>query len=432
MTDAKVKTLRPAVERVIERSRKLGDEVPAAVRRVLRFKRLPAPALAQVIKAVEDNDGFRDAVSAGVKESDVGRGGYLWLARPAGWAAEFDSILGAEQRHADALREIQLEREGIKSVESLRETLGAAQARIAELETERLDLAQQLDRERAERQRVQGDLTTAEAKANELSSQRQEAVRQMKKVEQVLLRRNSEREALLARLAEANTGRPPDPARLTAVADSMQGAHSSLDRVNDAVAPLQKSLEPLQEALDDLRAQLARVRLDIEEATTKDEPTEKSAAEVAVEVRTPVDLPPATRDDGAEAAEFLAALPNATMLVDGYNASMNKWPNDPIQDQRTRLVAGLDRLAARTSLDIDVVFDGADDGGFTTGSRYLGVRVRFSPPDVEADDVIIETAASLPADRSVLVVSDDERVRAGGRRAGANILTVHQLFGLMR
>ena len=60
------------------------------------------------------------------------------------------------------------------------------------------------------------------------------------------------------------------------------------------------------------------------------------------------------------------------------------------------------------------------------------VRVRFSPPGVEADDVIIELAGSIPAIRPVIVASSDRRVRDGARRHGANLLGARQLTEALR
>jgi rRNA-processing protein FCF1 len=60
------------------------------------------------------------------------------------------------------------------------------------------------------------------------------------------------------------------------------------------------------------------------------------------------------------------------------------------------------------------------------------VRVRFSPPGVEADDVIIEMAGSIPANRPVIVASSDRRVRDGARRHGANLLGARQLTEALR
>ena len=102
--------------------------------------------------------------------------------------------------------------------------------------------------------------------------------------------------------------------------------------------------------------------------------------------------------------------------------------------QRRRLVDALAELAARTGAEVEVVFDGAEGAGPapvpSAGRR--AVRVRFSAPDVEADDVVIERAGAIPADRPVVVASSDRRVQDGARARGANVLGADQLMALLR
>jgi predicted RNA-binding protein with PIN domain len=59
------------------------------------------------------------------------------------------------------------------------------------------------------------------------------------------------------------------------------------------------------------------------------------------------------------------------------------------------------------------------------------VRLQFSPPDVDADEVIIEMAEQLPSTRPVTVATSDRRVQDEVRRRGANVITTPQLLGLL-
>lgn len=148
--------------------------------------------------------------------------------------------------------------------------------------------------------------------------------------------------------------------------------------------------------------------------------------------RIPVRLPGGLFDDSLEAADYLLHLPGALLVVDGYNVSMTAWPDIPVADQRRRLVAALVDLAARTSMPIEVVFDGADVGPAPKpGEVRALVRTRFSPPGVEADDVVLDLVAQLPSARPVVVVSSDNRVRDGARRLGANTLQSAQLVAVL-
>ncbi len=103
------------------------------------------------------------------------------------------------------------------------------------------------------------------------------------------------------------------------------------------------------------------------------------------------------------------------------------------REQRRRLVDALAELVARTAADVRVVFDGGDTVDppmvATTGRT---VRVSFSPPDVEADDVIVAEVGEIPAHRPVVVASSDRRVRDESRERGANLLRSSQLLVLLR
>jgi predicted RNA-binding protein with PIN domain len=120
------------------------------------------------------------------------------------------------------------------------------------------------------------------------------------------------------------------------------------------------------------------------------------------------------------------------LVVDGYNASLRRWPDAPIAEQRRRLVDALGGLAARTGVDVQVVFDGTDPEASGLSAAPRGrVRVRFSAADVEADDVILDLVDRLPHDRVVIVATDDRRVRRGAAARGANVIGQAQLFSLL-
>jgi predicted RNA-binding protein with PIN domain len=137
-------------------------------------------------------------------------------------------------------------------------------------------------------------------------------------------------------------------------------------------------------------------------------------------------------DDTAEAAEHLVRVPGALVLVDGYNAAKLLWPAAPAAELRERLVDALSELEARSGADVHVVFDGADVPAAPPrpGGRRP-VRVTFSPPDVEADDVILALVDAVPPARAVVVASSDRRVQDGARRRGANVISSAQLAAVL-
>ena len=144
-------------------------------------------------------------------------------------------------------------------------------------------------------------------------------------------------------------------------------------------------------------------------------------------------MPPAVFEDSATAAEHLLRIPGMVLLVDGYNVTLEAWPGTPIPEQRRRLVDALAGLAARTGAEIQVVFDGAEQ----VEHRARGlpprspVRVRFSPPEVDADDVLIDLCEVLPIGRPVTVATSDRRVQDEVRKRGGNVISTPQLLGVI-
>lgn len=125
----------------------------------------------------------------------------------------------------------------------------------------------------------------------------------------------------------------------------------------------------------------------------------------------------------------LLELPRVHLIIDGYNVSKSAWEDTPLERQRTRLVSELAGVAARSSAEVTVVFDGAEVAASPPSAR--GVRVRFSPAGVTADDVIARLVTAEPSGRPVVVVSSDAEVAAHARRQGARPASASALVGLM-
>jgi predicted RNA-binding protein with PIN domain len=113
------------------------------------------------------------------------------------------------------------------------------------------------------------------------------------------------------------------------------------------------------------------------------------------------------------------ALPNVHLIVDGYNVTKTGYPELALADQRDRLIHQLSALAARTSAEVTVVFDGA--GVLSVpASVPRGVRVLFSDRGVLADDVIRALVAAEPAGRPMVVATSDRAVADSVRGGGAH------------
>ena len=206
------------------------------------------------------------------------------------------------------------------------------------------------------------------------------------------------------------------------------GDGPDLQLVADAVAAAAAAASTLGMALAEASSALAPVAA----PSATPPPSRPPRVGPAAPRRRPAALPPAVFDDTTEAAVHLVRVPGALVLVDGYNAAKALWPDAAPLELRERLVDALSELVARTGSVIHVVYDGADVGlppSRPTTTR--GVRVSFSPADVEADDVILDLVDAEPPARAVVVASSDHRVRDGARRRGANVITSAQLAAVL-
>ena len=132
----------------------------------------------------------------------------------------------------------------------------------------------------------------------------------------------------------------------------------------------------------------------------------------------------------ADPARLLAwvGLPGAHLIVDGYNVSKTGFADLSLSDQRDRLIRLLAALAARTSAEVTVVFDGATVAAARPPGR--GIRVLFSAAGVLADDVIKDLVRAEPQGRVVIVVSSDRQVAETASRDGAR--TAHRPCSSLR
>jgi len=128
-------------------------------------------------------------------------------------------------------------------------------------------------------------------------------------------------------------------------------------------------------------------------------------------------LPSAERTADPSRLTAWLGLPGAHLIVDGYNVTKTGYPDLSLAEQRDRLIRAMAALAARSSSEITVVFDGA--AVTTARPPGRGIRVLFSPPGVIADDVIRDLVRAEPAGRVVIVVSSDRQLVESVGREGA-------------
>lgn len=436
---------------------------------------------------MDDDDEFRARVAGNVDETQVGRAGWLWLTRPDGWIDEVARIqdeadataaaTAAERSERNARRKLKAARAAVDKAEA------KARARTEELEQLRAELAE----ERARRSAAETERASLDAEVRRLGEERSRAVRELESAEARLADQAasaSKTQVRARELAPERTRQGPSDEGVhdgvhTVVRDMFHDVIDQLLRADeetlptprderssrattlvpvdrsalaDAMRALADAASMLSDPLSRLAASLAQPGTDprstsdpttgdarapqrsIDEASAATTDAASSGSQTVVGARQPVRLPRGIMADSVEAALLLMRTPSALVLVDGYNVTMNGWPDLPIAEQRARLLSALDETAARNGADVEVVFDGADVepavAALHTGHR--GVRKRFSPPDVEADDVLLGILGQTPTNRPVVVVSSDNRVREGARRRGANVVHPRQLLDVLR
>lgn len=224
---------------------------------------------------------------------------------------------------------------------------------------------------------------------------------------------------------------------------SQRQAEAELRRLRSRVAELeQDTSQHRRAAREDRDAETTRLRLLLDTVVGAATGLRRELALGPVEVL-PADLvegvrsgdggqtrPSARQGDPRTLRRWLE-MPRAHVVVDGYNVSKTAWPRAPLDQQRQRLVTALSGLVAGTSTETTVVFDGADLPGVPAVPSGRGVRARFSPPGVIADDTIRSMVEAEPAGRVLVVVSSDRELAESVVALGARSATSEALVSLL-
>ncbi|GAA1837135.1 NYN domain-containing protein [Pseudonocardia ailaonensis] len=394
-----------------------APEIPGTLRPFARFTpakraRLGATVL---VRELRDDSAFRAAVVAWWEEHRPGELAAgpdepLTVAAAAvlTGAAEARAAVAAVARRGDAA-EARAERD---------EALSRADKLTVEVERLRAELVAAHDQVREAAAHREHELTQLRRKVSEQGGRLRTMTDAQAGLEAEVARL---RQGMDARLAEAvaerdrERGRADEErARAARAADEVAAARQAAKeaRQGDEVR-LSLLLETLGGAVTGLRRELSL-------GGGGPRPADLVAGPGAMAPGDPVTTP--------AALDTLLALPAVHLIVDGYNVSKTGYGELPLQDQRSRLVGQLGALAARTGVEITVVFDGAAvTAAQTRGTR--GVRVLFSDASVIADDVIRDLVAAEPQGRPLLVATSDRAVVASVRRKGAHAVPSSVLLG---
>lgn len=391
-------------------------ELPAQLRQYARFapNRRAKFAGNAMAAALETDTLFRQRIGEKLREAQPELSGALdsgspppaadpldvaaaaYVLRPVGWV-KLVAAAGEEVQRADAER--------------------AGEESRAELERLRAELDRVRDHTRAEAERLRAELDSAKREAESLHRKLRAALSDVKRGDAALRKAQGEIEAVRAegqaQVSAAESESRRLKARLGEVETALEASRRAA-REGRSVEDMRVRLllDTVLEAAQGLRRELALPPVSVRPAETVDavEPGRMTPKDIAARALSEHD--PAVLDQ-------LLALPQAHLVVDGYNVTKTGYPQMPLEKQRLRLLGQLSQLAAQTGAEVTCVFDGAELAAPVLLAPPRGVRVLFSKPGVTADELIRQLVRAEPPGRPVIVASTDREVADGVARAGA-------------
>ncbi|MFJ9904807.1 NYN domain-containing protein [Streptomyces sp. NPDC101152] len=391
-------------------------ELPAQLRQYARFapNRRAKFAGNAMAAALESDPLFRQRIGEKLREAQPELAGALdsgspppaadpldvaaaaYVLRPTDWV-KLVTAAGEEAQRADAER--------------------ADEESRAELERLRGELAAARDQTRAETERLRLELESARKEAESLHRKLRAALSDVKRGEAALRKVQGEIETVRAEGQAQVSAAESESRRLKARLGEAEAALEATRRaaregrsVEDMRVRL--LLDTVLDAAQGLRRELALPPLSARPADSVDavEPGRMTPKDIAARALSEHD--PAILDQ-------LLALPQAHLVVDGYNVTKTGYPQMPLEKQRLRLLGQLSQLAAQTGAEVTCVFDGAELAAPVLLAPPRGVRVLFSKPGVTADELIRQLVRAEPPGRPVIVASTDREVADGVAKAGA-------------
>lgn len=385
--------------------------VPGPLRPLMRFSKLNATALATLRRVLEEDEDFRSRVAMAVTE-ELGRPSMVFLQRGEGWQEELTALSNDMTAAAAEYEVDRAERAAVAKLTALEGALRRAEAMAATARVSNDRAMAELATERRERRQAEEHLSELTRRVARVVDERDAARRRVAETLAELRAVQTEMAVLKKQLAD----RDVIPARET--------AGLALAEASAGAAALSAALQRVAAALAAPQAPRP--------APSRPARAERSSSVPAVG-RRPVPLPPAVFDDSSQAAEFLVKVPGVMVLIDGYNATLAAWATLSLGEQRARLLDAASELAARTGAQVHVVFDGSEQPARQPPPEgRKGLRWSFSPPGVEADDVLLAMVDATETSRPVVVASSDRRVRDGVCQRGGNAISVAQLFAVIR
>ncbi|MFH8569596.1 NYN domain-containing protein [Streptomyces sp. NPDC017993] len=319
-----------------------------------------------------------------------------YVLRPDGWV----KLVAAAGEEAQRARAERAGEEAERELARLREELGQARTEA-----------------RTEADRVRVDLDAARKENESLQRKLRSALSDVKRGEAAVRKAEAELEAGRSQAATEKTAADSELRRLKArIAETEASLETSRRAAREGRSVedmrLRLLLDTVLDAAQGLRRELALPPASVHPADTVEAVAPGQMTPKDVATRALSDMDPALLDQ-------LLALPQAHLVVDGYNVTKTGYPTMPLDKQRLRLLGGLAVLAAQTGAEMTCVFDGAELAAPVLLAPPRGVRVLFSKPGVTADELIRQLVRAEPPGRPVVVVSTDREVADGVAKAGA-------------
>lgn len=392
----------------------VGD-LPAQLRQYARFTPTRRAKFAgnAMAAAVETDAVFRGRVAEKLREAQAELAGALesgappaaadpldvaaaaYVLRPAGWV-KLVAAAGEEAQRADAER---VGDETRRELERLREEL----AHVRELQ-------------RSGGEQVRGELDAARKEAESLQRKLRSALSDVKRGEAALRKVNAEIDGIRGEAAARVTAAESETRRLKSRLAEVESALETSRRATREGRSIEDMrlrllLDTVLDAAAGLRRELALPPVSTRPADTVEavEPGRMTPKDIAARALSETD--PALLDQ-------LLALPQAHLVIDGYNVTKTGYPTMPLEKQRLRLLGGLSMLAAQTGAEMTCVFDGAELAAPVLLAPPRGVRVLFSKAGVTADELIRQLVRAEPAGRPWSWSPRTARWPTGWRRRG--------------
>lgn len=123
------------------------------------------------------------------------------------------------------------------------------------------------------------------------------------------------------------------------------------------------------------------------------------------------------------------------LLIDGYNLLNSRAFPTPahldLEGQRDHLARVLNSYAAKKNLTITLIFDNSQKPSRNI-SRHRRLKIVFSAPGQEADDLIKKLIRQEKTPGELTVVSSDRAIRFAAKDHGVSSLSSEEFCSLMR